>query len=199
MTANIAGIGIAGAIEKTGSGQITEEQALSAAQAGTLSLRGGNDSGTITMGSAQHTITTGQVVDVYWVGGSHRGMIVGTVNGTAVPLTSSGVGDNLPVQTTALLVGTQITLDVDLVGDEMLMLAVAPGNQRALVDFRDASHATLFVLDLPAGEPKTWYDGSAETNPIAGDTVAEVVISSGSLTADTLRIGIIKDSVLAPS
>jgi hypothetical protein len=44
-----------------------------------------------------HSITTGQVVDIWWNGGERTGVTVGTVSGNLIPF-SGGTGPDLPVE-----------------------------------------------------------------------------------------------------
>src|SRR4051794_23760974 len=74
---------------------------LPAAKTGQLTTHTDNTTGTLTMAGG-HGITTGARLDVYWTGGSRRGVTVGTVATNSVPF-SGGAGDNLP------LVNTNVT------------------------------------------------------------------------------------------
>lgn len=67
---------------------------------GTLSVRGDNTSGQVTLASG-HGIVTGQLFDIAWSGGARSAVVAGTVSGNNIPI-GGGTGDNLPVQDTAL-------------------------------------------------------------------------------------------------
>lgn len=50
-----------------------------------------------------HSISSGQKVDVWWVGGERTGVVVGTVVGNSIPI-SGGTGDDLPSASTDVFV-----------------------------------------------------------------------------------------------
>ena len=158
-----------------------------AAKAGTLTTRTDNDTGTITMSSGGHGITTGAKVDVYWDGGSRYDVTVGTVSGTSVPI-DLGAGDNLPIATTAVTVQVREEQDFPFAGDDMAALSISAGGANATVLFLDGSDAVLLAIELDSTTTiYTWDSGNGATNPLAGDTVAKVTVTQGGSTS-TARV-----------
>ncbi len=73
---------------------VVVEDTLAKSFDGSLASKISGSQGTLTL-AADHTFVNGDRVDVYWDSGSRRGMTVGTVSGTSVPV-SGGFGDSLP-------------------------------------------------------------------------------------------------------
>lgn len=159
-----------------------------AAQAGILTTRTDNDTGTITMSSGGHTITTGMRVDLYWTGGVRRGVTVGTVSGTAVPI-DLGSGDNLPSTSTAIKVAipTERTFAFD--GDDVMAIA-CKGSCRSQFVIVDVANAELKYYYNHNSKVPYWYYGNGVTNPLAGTTVATVFVSHGETTEKQLGISV---------
>jgi hypothetical protein len=178
---------------KVQEGQISEEVALAAGKAGSLTTRTGDTAGEATL-SAGHGILTGDKVDIYWDGGEQHGATVGTVAGAVVPFTG-GVGTVLPIATTALVVTKQVVINIDFEGDDVAIIVINT-TQRAGVDIRDGVDASLKALTLATGASWIWVEGSDATNPLAGATVASMTASCGSATtAATLKVGVLYSSV----
>ena len=181
-TTTVAGLSIQTLTTKTASGALPgQEKSLPAGNAGSLTTRTDDDDGEITADSAEHTIETGDVVDVYWSGGIRYGMTVGTVDGTAIPV-SGGAGDALPVADTDVVVTERVVLDLDFDGDKVEMI-VATSTQRCHLDFLDSGDATLHAQEIEADESWDWVDGNGSSNPLTGNPVDELHVSNGSATA----------------
>jgi len=131
---------------------------------GILTARGGNTTGTIT--AAGHGLVAGDRADVFWSGGARDHVLVGTVSGDNVPI-SSGTGDNLPAEITAVLITESFVgplvpydhglvvydyADVFWVVDEVnysrkrMLVTVVSGNQVTLDEETDVTYGD----DLPA-------------------------------------------------
>lgn len=187
LTGSVGGVNVNASLSRTHAGAIPQSVAVPIAKAGTLSTRTNNTDGTLTLGSG-HGITTGAVVDLYWSGGARRNVTVGTVSGTSVPI-SSGSGDNLPVQDTAITVTVQTTVDVDFVGDLLKVLAFY-ADQRCTVQFLESTTVRLAVV-LNANEPYLWFTDMGPANPLATYTISSMKVSQASATvAATFTAGI---------
>lgn len=176
-------------ISADGSGSVgIKDATLETAQAGSLSTRTDNDTGTVTMGSGGHTITTGEVVDVYWSGGVRYGMTVGTVSGTSVPI-DAGNGDNLPTQDTAVTVVVQTSLNVAIDGDnvEGLFMVLSTANvslrEAGHIQLRDSSNAEIAEYDLITNVPRFIYPSYEDSNPLTGNPITNAKVSYGGTTA----------------
>lgn len=163
-------------------GGITQEVTLPAAQAGSLTTRTDDNTGTITMSDGAHTIETGDVVDVYWDGGVQYSVSVGTVSGTSVPI-DLGVGDNLPAQDTAVKIVPQKTVNVAIDGDNLVYLAISvETNNTALrenahIQFLDSGSAEIAELDLVTNEPRDFIFAELASNPFTGNPITSVKVS----------------------
>jgi hypothetical protein len=185
LTIDVAGFSLNSQINRPATGGIPHEATLAGAKEGTIT------DGTATL-AADHGILTADVVDVYWSDGLRRGCTVGTVNGTAVPLTG-GVGDSLPTSGEAIALAKQSTIDMDFVAN-LLQVLVANATKRASLEFFDADDVSLENLDLVADEP--WlYVKNLMDNPLAGETVAYAKCSCGVAAGCTLTIAGTYDSV----
>jgi hypothetical protein len=153
---------------------------VAGAKTGTLTTRTDDDTGSLTM-AASHGIITGDTIDVYWSGGSRRGMTVGTVATNVVPI-DGGTGDVLPAATTSIT--AQVVTEEPLVfaGDDATGIVVY-AEAKSIVRLFTAG-GEQFARHLEAGQVYIWSFGSGETNPVAGDAITELHVSQGSTTAD---------------
>lgn len=181
------GITIAQNLPRSADGAGVCNPELPVGKAGTLTTRTDNNTGSITMSAGGHGITTGAKVDVYWNGGVQYDVTVGTVSGTTVPI-DLGIGDNLPIATTPVVVSlrTQINLSID--GDALTLLAIKQeysSNQETAdshVDFQDASSAQVAEIDLDANAPRIFDIAGGGANPFTGNPITKAFASNGSLT-----------------
>lgn len=169
----------------TGSGQESTDPTLPAAKSGTLSTRGGNDTGTLTLATG-HGILTGDRIDVYWEGGLQRGVTVGTVAGNAVPF-SGGSGDNLPAQDTPILAGIRVMRSVSFNGAYCAAFGIT-ATGRANVELIDADDVIIQAKEIGPSAPYLWWVALG-VNPIASGIIKELHASTGELTDKQLRAG----------
>lgn len=186
---------------RTNSGAIGLEDTLSAAKTGTLSTRTDNNTGTLTMDSG-HGITTGQIIDIYWSGGVQRTVTVGTVSTNSVPI-DLGIGDNLPIATTAITAVVQKAINLAVDGDNTKIIAVVletvtkslrtAGN----VQFLDAAGDVIAEIDLVTNVPQVWDIEGGSANPFTGDPITNLKASQGNSTSTetyTLKIVGVQDA-----
>lgn len=172
-------------ITRTGSVAIGLEETLVAAQGGSLTTRTDGNTGTITMSSGSHTITTGAVIDIYWDGGVQYGVTVGTVSTTSVPI-DSGVGDDLPIADTAVTVVVVAAANVYIDGDNAKILAIsletADKSLRTAghVQLVDSSDAEIAEIDLVTNIPQVWDIEGNSANPFTGNPITKVNLSQAS-------------------
>jgi hypothetical protein len=158
---------------------------LPAAKAGSLTTRGSNTAGTLTMDPGHGFLTAGRL-DLYWSGGSRRGILIGTVATNSVPFTG-GAGDNLPTAATAITAMVPSEEAVVVTGDDVagIVLYGASGGTFTFTDDADAEvHAVVLTVATPA---YTWLSVDGPTNPLAGDDVAKLYLSHGAAAAATVR------------
>ena len=140
----------------------------------------------VTMDNSGHGIQTSDRVDTFWAGGVNYGATA-TVTGTNVALTA-GSGDTLPSGGTAVTLSVPIEGNMDVTGDDMQTI-LAYSQERGLIAFADSGDTELFVRELVAGETYSWFTGSGEVNPLAGDVVAKVFMSHGAESSAVIRVG----------
>ena len=170
----------------------TATKNVGAAKSGTLTTRTNNTDGTMTMTSG-HGINTGDKVDIFWEGGSRYNVTVGTVSTNSVPI-SSGSGDNLPSQSTALKVCVPLVSDLLVDGDDVVVGAIFCAN-RARATFFDASNAVLLTKEVKEGMIYGWDENEGTTNPFATLDIAYVKVSQGGAVAADVKIGLaLRDS-----
>lgn len=188
-TVTLAGRPFGSTKSVTGGLDFVREASVPAAKAGTLSARTDNDTGNATLG-AGHGITDGSRVDVYWDGGSRRGMTVGTVAGTTVPL-DGGAGDNLPAASTVIQVAVAVEKKIPIEGDDLVGLAFYTDAKGTFVltgddDVEDYSRV------IEATGNSVWRDGDPDANPIVGDVITKVYMSHADTTGSkTMRVGVL--------
>lgn len=179
-----AGASVSGQNQRVVDTDINLDYSPEAGQAGTLSTRTDDDEGTLTL-AADHTVTTGAKIDIYWDGGMRYGCTVGTVATTSVPF-SGGAGDNLPAEDAEIFACVQTVQDLDVVGNNIQIFAVS-SQYRASIDFLDSGGTVLLHVELPAGEFRSWEIDGIHANPVAGDTIASATVTSGTATAANVR------------
>lgn len=161
-----------------------DDDLKNAGQSGTLSTRTSDTAGTLTLG-ADHGVTDGQIIDIYFDGGVAHGATVGTVDGTSVPFTGAA-GDVLPAEDAAVIAGVTEEIKFVVAGSDIEALLVT-STCRAHVDFQDAGGSEL-AREIAAGGFFTWSLNSAEDNPVAGDSLILVRASCGETTVGRLTI-----------
>lgn len=165
-------------------------ETLAVAKAGTLTTRTDDNTGSLTMAGG-HGITDGQRLDVYWSGGTRRGMTVGTVATNVVPI-DGGAGDVLPSAATAITAQVPIENPVVVTGDDIVAIGLRfPLGGIAV--FADASDVELLAVTLTTTlTTYTWVAADGGTNPLAGDAVAKVFISHGSTASTSTVTGLVQ-------
>lgn len=146
---------------------------------GSLTTRTDANTGTVTMDDSGHGITTGDVVDLYWAGGSQRAVTVGTVSGTTVPI-DLGTGDDLPDADTAVTLKVPEEFDFVVTGDNVELLCVKAPVPGTIV-FADGSgdlSAAAYRITEENGGGRVWCS-SLGTNPLASKSVVKVKMSHG--------------------
>ena len=163
----------------------------------TLTTRTNDSNGVITAGTG-HTITTNDVVDVYWTGGRRFGMDA-TVDNLAITI-DGGAGDNLPaLNTNTMSLMEQIEMPECLFdGDQTKIFGVFyknPGTPAALahVDLQDDTGTSIEDYDLVEERAFGGLDNivnveEGETNPFASETVEEAKGSHNAATEGTMYI-----------
>lgn len=185
QTVSGGGVSISAAVTRQTEGVAAGQVTLPAAKAGTLSTRTSDSVGEATLASG-HGITTGLLVDVYWTGGVRYGVTVGTVDGTAVPLSDSGAGDVYPAEDTEILVAPVQTIMLGFDGDDAQVIALH-STQRSHAVLAESDDTVIQAVELQAEEPYVWQADSGLANPLTGDPVGQMFASNGSETAATFK------------
>jgi hypothetical protein len=171
---------------------IVHNVSVAAGEAGSLSTRTDNDTGTVTADDSGHGISDGDRVDLYWDGGCRRGMTVGTVSGADIPI-DGGNGDNLPTQDTSVTIVLPEELDLNVTGTNVnaILFYTAKHGQFVLED-----DGSVEALAKEVGEAVTWiwHDGDGQDNPITGDTIEKVYLSHDDTSAATMKVGVVYDN-----
>jgi len=141
-----------------------------------LTTRTSDTAGTLTMDDAGHTITTGDLIDLYWATGQARQGTVGTVSGTSVPFTGM-TGDVLPAAASDITGTVPKKIDFDLTGDDCDLLCCGCNAAKAIVVWAGADSVEDYARDLESGGAWFWYKDEGEVNPIAGDVVTFAFLS----------------------
>lgn len=196
MNMSAGGVSISGSVQRTSDGAIGLDVAVPGAKVGELTTRGSATAGTITL-EADHGITTADTVDIYWDGGMRFGVTVGTVSGTAVPI-SSGTGDDLPAEDADISVAPIAIAEIAITGDDLIILglqAVAPAAgvlHRCHVDFQDSGGSEVQV-ELVTNAPQVIDVAGGQTNILAADLITEVWLSTSYTGGLQLRLAALVD------
>ncbi len=162
---------------------------LAAAKTGTLTTRTDDNTGTLTM-SGGHGITTGARLDLYWTGGSRRGITVGTVATNSVPF-DLGSGDALPSTSTAITAMVPAEEDAVFVGDDAVGAGLRnPGtNAAATVVFAESDDSEVTAFVVAANSSDSWFSSGGATNPFASASPVKVFLSHGDSTGSVTLTG----------
>lgn len=158
----------------------SREVSMPAGNAGSLTTRTDDNTGTITLG-AGHTIQTGDIVDIYWATGVQYKVTVGTVSGTSVPF-DVGIGGVLPAQGTAVVMTERIQINADIDGDLLSCIGFMAG-ATGHVDFQDVGSAEIAQRSLVANVPQVWDITGGSLNPFTGNIITKLFVSNGISTA----------------
>lgn len=164
------------------------EASIPIAVTGELTTRTDANTGTLTMDSASHGITTGAKIDLYWTGGQRRYMTVGTVSGTSVPI-DLGSGTDLPVATTEVIAAVVQVFTVSIAGDDVLSLLATADFTRCQIVLNSTGPVEELAIHLNASEAYDWLSTSTVANPITGDAITEIHITiADTVTARNARV-----------
>ncbi len=199
VISSLGGISIEAVITKTEEGQISDQATLAAADAGTLTTRTNDTDGTITL-SAGHSISNGDIIDIYWTDGNGDmqvayGATVGTV-GTddTVPFTGAS-GTALPVVDTSVTVDEEVEINADFDGDDAVKVMLH-STRKWHYRFQDSGDADLSVGKRNADEPFMYFKDITPSNPLTGNPVDAVLVSNGdSDNSATVKLGVQQDTV----
>jgi len=192
----IAGVGINVSVTKTKTGQITVDRELPKGYTGVVTSGGGTAGGTLTVSGADGLFTDADFIDVYLTTGTGDISYEGNISDvTGDVITVAGFTNNLPANTTAIIVSKRIVINVDIDGDHMEAIAAGCGARAHLV-FEDSGDAELLVQEITtAALSWYWFNESGWTRPITGNAVDEIHASTANTGADqTLVIGILFDT-----
>jgi len=188
MRTVVAGVAVSSIITRLDELETAFQNTMAPGRAGTLSTRTDDNTGIVTVASG-HGITDADKVSVFWNGGYRYNVTVTATTSTTISI-DLGAGANLPIATTVVVVGKEVEHALAIDGDQLVVLAIGCEN-RASIHFRDGSDASLLPYDLQASEGRLWVAGMGFTNPLASDTVANIVIANGGVTAKPLVIGLL--------
>ncbi|MBX3451024.1 MAG: hypothetical protein KF777_15775 [Planctomycetaceae bacterium] len=188
---SLAGISFSGAEQAAGTNPTAHVLTLAAGKVGTLTTRTDDNTGVATLAGG-HGVSTSDVCDIYWSGGLRRGLTA-TVDGNAVTL-DGGAGDVLPTQATAVVVCVQTEIVEAFDGDDLEVLLIST-SQRCSVDLQQSNGTSHAAYDIPAGGMRSWTAAGGTTNPVAGDSIGQIVVSNGGVVDAELKIGLLLESV----
>lgn len=137
-----------------------------------------------------HGLVTG-TFDVFWDGG-RRYAVPGTVADNTLSLDGGG-GNDFPVVTTDVVIGTPVEVDVQFDPDDLSTLVIMPG-KRACVTFLDDSDAVIGSFDVPANGLCLWTEDTGIACPLTGNAIEKIMVSTGEESTDTVTIGILYTS-----
>jgi len=198
---SIAGMGFPVHISVEDEGGIGQQVTVPMAYAGTVKSGGGTTDGVIEGVALTTTITAADNVDVYWVDAAGDPQIVygGDVSDvTDDEITCGGVtafSGNLPANGYAVIIAARKVVTTAFLGTAVSAVAAYCSVGRGHIAFIDTAVAELTV-DIADGEGWFWIEGLGYANPITGDDIDEIWVSTADTIADrTFYVGVQYDSV----
>jgi hypothetical protein len=168
------------------------EKTLPAAKAGDLTTRTSDTVGELTM-DVGHGFVDGDLIDLYWAGGSRRSVVVGTVAVNAVPI-SGGLGDNLPADESEITAMVQTEEAFNFDGDNVKALVFSATAPATLILAGDDDVEDFARVFKEANAAYGYRADGPDVNPIAGDDVTKVFLSHGdSSGAKVVRVAVLFD------
>lgn len=175
----------------TAEAEQTRVPTVAQAKSGVLSTRTDDNTGIATL-SGGHGVQSGDRVDVYWTGGSRRGMDA-TVSTNAVTV-DGGNGDALPLETTEVVVAICDEETHVVSGDDVKAILLESADARGTFVFAADDDSEIYAVTLDAGGVFHWWDGCGLANPLASASVAKVFLTHDDASAaQDLKIGILHD------
>jgi len=165
-----------------------QEIPVPAGNSGTLTTRTDNVSGVLTMADANHGIVNTNVIDIHWTDASGfrqfcYNAVAANVSGNSVEF-SGAAGTVLPAQNTAIVADIEIVVnDIGFDGDNARMFAAQMKDKAGGVQFVDAGGSVLLAAALPADQAFCWWDDGPISNPLTGNAVAKLILSSANAVA----------------
>jgi hypothetical protein len=199
ITISAGGVSISMNATRTADAGKGWDPALPPGKAGTLTTRTDNDTGVATLGSG-HGLTDADMVSVYWEGGRRYGVDVTATTATTVSI-DGGAGDNLPDESTPLVVTKEVKVNTTIDGDALELFGVMAqfpslnDTSRAHVSFYGAGDSLIHHLDLVANIAIPFDPKTAGSNPFSGGPIAYAMASNGnSEIAAQLLVAVLQDS-----
>ena len=196
---NIAGMGFPIHISVSDEGGIGQEVTVPKAYAGNLSTRTSATAGVFTTTST-HNLDVGDFFDFYFADGVAYNCEVTVETDTTITFTGgTGTdgdgGEALPLATTTGQVGERKVITTAFLGTAVSAVAAYCSVGRGHIAFIDTAVAELTV-DIADGEGWFWIEGLGYANPITGDDIDEIWVSTADTIADrTFYVGVQYDSV----
>lgn len=181
---NYNGLIISGGINVNTSGICQQETTLAAAESGEVATQNTSGTSTFTM-SAASSLLASDIVDLIWLDGLRKDMVVESVDGVTVSL-SGGTGDDVPAAETSVRIGRCVDLIDTVPGDSLVSMGfVFTGAGR--MDLR-ASDASIIDYTLAANVPGGWMSGMGD-NPIGSNVIDTIRACNHATTANTFKFG----------
>ena len=196
----VAGLSMAATSGRTASSATSVEEPLPAGQQGALSGSDLSAAGTITL-TAAPTVAPADSVDLYWDGGTRRGVTVASVTDNAITV-SGGDGDNMPADGALVTISKRIDFLVAIDGDNAsvvginILIAGDTEDSTGQIELFDIGAATVGVASvIAANTPKVDLLDTGVTNPYAGNPIESGAASTSStLRGAVLQIGVLQDA-----
>ncbi len=171
----------------TGETPVIAKPTVPKAWSAVLTIRTNDTSGSLTMDSASHPVTTGSRVDLYWTNGRCYRALVGTVSGTTVPIVSVAGGSVLPAAASGINVGIVVVAPFPVEADvaNALALTVQVAGYIVLVDKVGTAETVRYAAYVTPSAAVMWDEGNGLDSFVDGVDVTEVHMSQSDTTAST--------------
>jgi hypothetical protein len=182
VRADIGPVSIRSSLVRSAEAQFGMELDLPAAVPGTIT-------GTGATLAADHGLTEGNAITIYWPSGRRYGLTIDSVDGQQITF-SGGKGDALPAEGTDVLVSKERGTVFGFAGHQLtLLLMSCPA--RSCVRFLSSEGTLMVGADLAAGEPWTWWDNQVDENPFGRGLVGIIVASQAGPTMQAVKMGLV--------
>lgn len=146
-------------------------------------------SGTLSPG---HGLASGNF-DMYWATGV-RYDVAFVITDDDWATDTSGAGDALPIDSTAVNISAPIEINTAIDGDAIKLISLN-SSLRSHIMFLDVSAATIYATELIGNEPQVWHDTGGLANVYTGNPITSAFASNGETSgAATLDILCLEDS-----
>jgi len=202
----IAGMSFTFEATRTDEGVIHQDTIVPKAYAAVVTSGVCTRAGVITTTDEAPEITTDDYVDIYWTLAGvdyvlYNADVSDVTAGAVTIIDTNGLGSVLPANATPCIIAVRHMIVSSFLGTNVSIVAMNCNQGKSHIAFCEGTDETDVVEHLarivPNGEGWFFADGLGLTNPITGDDITHIFVSTADVAADQqITVGVLYDSVV---